>query len=64
MPQVERDTISITTKAGEKEQLPYGVCVWSTGAPGFPAAALALSRSLLAAFIVLCDPPWHDSPLA
>lgn len=30
-PQVERDTIALTNSSGEKEQLPYGVCVWSTG---------------------------------
>lgn len=29
--QVERDTIALTNARGEKEQLPYGVCVWSTG---------------------------------
>lgn len=41
---VERDTISLTTSSGEKEELPYGVCVWSTGNAARPIVRELVAR--------------------
>lgn len=41
---VEADHINLTTSQGDKQKLPYGVCVWSTG-----NAARPLVRSLIGA---------------